>query len=103
MSCSTCNTNNCGCIPKGLTTPNLCPNDTVLDLINEFYIDAAYVTNIYGPEGGYKDLIIITDLEVSTHYYLPYYDKVPTNFIPSSNLNLQHRIVFPFGRDWVYH
>jgi hypothetical protein len=60
------------------------PNDTVLDLINEFYIDAAYVTNIYGPEGGYKDLIIITDLEVSTHYYLPYYDKVPTNFIPST-------------------
>ncbi len=31
------------------------PNDTVLDLINEFYIDAAYVTNIYGPEGGYKE------------------------------------------------
>jgi len=60
------------------------PNDTVLDLINEFYIDAAYVTNIYGPEGGYKDLIIITDLELSSHYYLPYYDKVPTNFIPST-------------------
>lgn len=60
------------------------PNDTVLDLINEFFISSAYVTNIYGPEGGYKDLIIITDLEVSSHYYLPYYDGVPTNYIPST-------------------
>jgi hypothetical protein len=60
------------------------PNDTQLDIINEFYIDAAYVTNIYGPEGGYKDLVIITDLQLSTHYYLPYYDGVPTNYIPST-------------------
>jgi hypothetical protein len=60
------------------------PTDTVLDLINEFYIDAAYVTNIYGPEGGYKDLVIITDVQLSTHYYLPYFDGVPTNFIPST-------------------
>jgi len=60
------------------------PNDTQLDIINEFYIDAAYVTNIYGPEGGYKDLVIITDLQLSTHYYLPYYDGVPANYIPST-------------------
>ena len=60
------------------------PNDTQLDIINEFYIDAAYVTNIYGPEGGYKDLVIITDLQISTHYYLPYWDGVPNNYIPSS-------------------
>jgi len=60
------------------------PNDTQLDIINEFYIDAAYITNIYGPDGGYKDLVIITDIQISLHYYLPYYDKKPTNFIPSS-------------------
>ena len=60
------------------------PNDTQLDIINEFYIDAAYITNIYGPEGGYKDLVIITDLQLSSHYYLPYYDGVPTNYIPST-------------------
>ena len=60
------------------------PNDTQLDLINEFYIDAAYVTNIYGPEGGYKDLVIVTDLQLSSHYYLPYYNGVPNNYIPST-------------------
>jgi hypothetical protein len=60
------------------------PNDTVLDLLNEFYIDAAYVTNLYGPEGGYKDLVIITDIQLASHYYLPYYNGVPTNYIPSS-------------------
>ncbi len=60
------------------------PNDTVLDLTNEFYIDAAFITNIFGPEGGYKDLVIITDIQLSSQYYLPYYDKVPVNFIPST-------------------
>ena len=60
------------------------PNDTQLDIINEFYIDAAYITNIYGPEGGYKDLVIITDLQLSSHYYLPYYNGVPSNYIPST-------------------
>ena len=60
------------------------PTDSALDLINEFYIDAAYIRNMFGPEGGYKDLIIITDLQLSSQYYLPYYDGVPTIFIPSS-------------------
>ena len=39
---------------------------------------------MFGPEGGYKDLIIITDLQLSSQYYLPYYNGVPTIFIPSS-------------------
>ena len=33
------------------------PNDTILDLVNEFYIDTAYLQNKYGPESGYKDFL----------------------------------------------
>jgi hypothetical protein len=57
------------------------PTDTILDLVNEFYIDAAYIQNRYGPEGGYKDLVIITDIVLSDKYYLPYWD--PSIFVPS--------------------
>jgi hypothetical protein len=57
------------------------PNDTVLDLVNEFYIDTAYIQNKFGPEGGYKDLVIITDVITSGKYYLPYWD--PSVFVPS--------------------
>ena len=38
------------------------PGDTILDLVNEFYIDAAYIQNKYGPESGFKDLYVITDV-----------------------------------------
>jgi hypothetical protein len=58
------------------------PTDTVLDLVNEFYIDAAYVQNIYGPEGGYKDLVIITDVVGNPKMYTPYWD--PSTFVTSS-------------------
>jgi hypothetical protein len=58
------------------------PTDTVLDLVNEFYIDAAYVQNIYGPEGGYKDLVIITDVVGNAKFYSPYWD--PSTFVTSS-------------------
>ena len=57
------------------------PNDTILDLVNEFYIDAAYLQNKYGPESGYKDLYIITDIVTSNKLYLPYWD--PSIFVPS--------------------
>ena len=57
------------------------PNDTVLDLINEFYIDTAYIQNKFGPEGGYKDLVVITDVITSDKIYLPYWD--PSIFVPS--------------------
>ena len=58
------------------------PTDTVLDLVNEFYIDAAYVQNIYGPEGGYKDLVIITDVVGNAKLYSPYWD--PSTFVNST-------------------
>jgi hypothetical protein len=50
------------------------PNDTVLDVINEFYIESAYVTNKWGPSGGYKDLVVITDLQNAGNIYQPYWD-----------------------------
>ena len=58
------------------------PNDTQMDLINEFFIDAAYIQNIYGPEGGYSDLIVITDVVGSPKLYQPYWD--PSSFVASS-------------------
>ena len=41
------------------------PNDTVLDLVNEFFIDAAYIQNRYGPPGSFNDLVIITSFDDS--------------------------------------
>ena len=58
------------------------PNDTQMDLINEFFIDAAYIQNVYGPEGGYNDLIVITDVVGSPRLYQPYWD--PSSFVASS-------------------
>jgi hypothetical protein len=57
------------------------PNDTAIDLVNEFFIDAAYVQNNFGPEGGYKNLITITDITTTQKSYLPYWD--PPTFVPS--------------------
>ena len=36
--------------------------DSPLELVNEFFIDDAYITNTWGPTGGYKDLVVITDI-----------------------------------------
>jgi hypothetical protein len=58
------------------------PDDTNLDLVNEFYIDAAYVQNIYGPEGGYSDLVVITDVVGPEKLYQPYWD--PSSFVSST-------------------
>jgi hypothetical protein len=58
------------------------PNDTQMDLINEFFIDAAYIQNVYGPEGGYNNLVIITDVVGNPKLYQPYWD--PSSFVSSS-------------------
>lgn len=44
-----------------------------LVLVNEFFIESAYVTNKWGPSGGYKDLVIITDVQQSGLIYQPYW------------------------------
>ena len=57
------------------------PNDTKLDLINEFFIDAAYIENVYGPNGGFQNMVTITDLQLNNKIYAPYWD--PPTFVPS--------------------
>lgn len=57
------------------------PNDTVLDLVNEFFIDAAYIENKYGPQGGFEDMVIITDIQNKGKIYQPYWN--PPSFVPS--------------------
>ena len=49
-------------------------NDSPLELVNEFFIDDAYITNTWGPTGGYKDLVVITDIldAVPGGIYQPY-------------------------------
>ena len=58
------------------------PNDTELDLVNEFFIDAAYIENRYGPIGGYNSMVVIDSLENKNRLYAPYWD--PPTFVPSS-------------------
>jgi hypothetical protein len=55
---------------------------TNLDIINEFFIESAYVTNKWGPEGGYKDLIVITDIINAGNIYQPYWN--PGYYVYSS-------------------
>jgi hypothetical protein len=57
-------------------------DNSTLELVNEFYIDTAYIQNKFGPQGGYKDLVIITDISLSDIYSLPYWD--PAIFVPSA-------------------
>ena len=57
------------------------PTDTVLDLVNEFYIDAAYIENRFGPEGGFKDMVVIDNIQNNNKLYLPYW--TPPIFTPS--------------------
>ena len=67
---SVASTNN----PEGTNQGPYEPIDTVLDIVNEFYIESAYVTNKWGPSGGYKDLVIITDIQNAGNIYQPYWD-----------------------------
>jgi len=55
------------------------PTDTVLDLVNEFFIDAAFIENIYGPEGGFKDMVVIDSIQNNNKLYLPY-DQFTASF-----------------------
>jgi outer membrane protein OmpA-like peptidoglycan-associated protein len=67
---SVASTNN----PEGTNQGPYQPIDTVLDVVNEFFIESAYVTNKWGPSGGYKDLVIITDIQNAGNIYQPYWD-----------------------------
>ena len=60
------------------------PNETNMDLVNEFYIDTAFIENIYGPEGGYNQMVVIDDIQNNNKLYLPYFEFSPVNFVPST-------------------
>ena len=74
--------------PEGTNQGPYAPNDTVLDLVNEFYIEAAYVKNIWGPQAGYKDLVIITDVQLPYQYFSPYTDPNFFNFSVYTPFNI---------------
>lgn len=58
------------------------PTDTILDIVNEFFIDAAFIENRYGPEGGFNDMVVIDSIQNNDKIYLPYWD--PPTFTPST-------------------
>ena len=58
------------------------PTDTVLDLVNEFFIDAAFIENIYGPEGGFKDMVVIDSIQNNNRLYLPYSQFTASFYTP---------------------
>ena len=58
------------------------PNDTKMDLLNEFFIDAAYLENSYGPIGGFNDMVVVTNIQNNNKSYEPYWN--PPSFVPST-------------------
>ena len=85
-------------LPNGSNQGPYTQDSAQIDLLNEFFIDAAYVKNIFGPSGGYKDLVIITDIQNNNSIYQPYWD--PSYFVSSSYSTFN--IVFqndPLGTD----
>jgi hypothetical protein len=59
------------------------PNDTVLDLVNEFFIDAAYIDNYYGPVGGFNDMYGVTTQILGQPIHQPYFSTiVPSSYSP---------------------
>jgi hypothetical protein len=43
-------------LPVNSNQGEYAPTDTALDLVNEFFIDAAYIDNYYGPVGGFNNM-----------------------------------------------
>lgn len=82
---SVASTNN----PEGTNQGPYYPvNGTNLDIINEFFIESAYVTNKWGPSGGYKDLVIITDIQNAGNIYQPYWDPGYFNYSSYPTFNI---------------
>lgn len=71
-----------GLLPVDANQGEYNPNDTVLDLVNEFYIDAAYIENRYGPIGGFNSMVVIDNIQNNNKIYTPYWE--PPTFIPST-------------------
>ena len=59
-----------------------------LVVVNEFYIESAYVTNKWGPSGGYKDLVIVTDTFLKDPIYQPFWNPGYYNYSSYSTFNI---------------
>lgn len=59
-----------------------------LAIVNEFFIESAYVTNKWGPAGGYKDLVIITDTFLTNPIYQPFWNPGYYNYSSYSLFNI---------------
>jgi hypothetical protein len=68
-------------LPVNSNQGEYAPTDTALDLVNEFFIDASYVNNYYGPVGGFNDMYGVTTQILGQPIHQPY---LPTNFVASS-------------------
>jgi len=68
-------------VPVNSNQGEYSPNDTVLDIVNEFFIDAAYIDNYYGPVGGFNDMYGVTTQILGQPIHQPY---LPLPFVPSS-------------------
>jgi len=66
--------------PEGSNQGPYQPIETSLDIVNEFFIDSAYVTNKWGPSGGFKDMVIITDILGGGNIYQPYWNPGYFNY-----------------------
>ena len=86
---SVASTNN----PEGTNQGPYYPKQgTDLDIINEFFIESAYVSNKWGPSGGFKDLVIITDIQNAGNIYQPYWNPGYFNYssYPTFNIVFQN-------------
>lgn len=63
------------------------PNETKMDLLNEFFIDLSFIENKYGPQGGFQNMITITDVQNNNKIYANYWG--PPSFVPSVYQPLQ--------------
>ena len=69
-------------LPQQSNQGEYSPNDTQMDLLNEFFIDAAYIENRYGPIGGFDSMVIIDSIQNNNKIYVPYWN--PPTFVPST-------------------
>jgi hypothetical protein len=58
------------------------PNETVMDLLNEVYIDLGYNENVYGPDGGFSSMYFVSNEGRLNKIHTPYWE--PPTFVPSS-------------------
>ena len=73
---------------QGPYAANTVSTSGALLIVNEFFIESAYVTNKWGPSGGFKDLVVITDIQNNGNIYQPYWDPLYYNYSSYPTFNI---------------